>query len=436
MDVRGKRLGRMKASAFVVFSLSATAGIVDAFHLPKVTIPLSLSRPSTSLATSLSTPPSIMRPIDDGDDDVHIFHETLGKSSEASIEPEKESDPFYRYLRTLIKKIKSVKTRALVLDDELKRLEIRYYNLTGDDSPRCTYAASNQYTYKGPLVRPDDRCYSLVCNSYSAIGKRGAHLAEEVLRRYGKHGGDSYNSRLLTGVMKAWAFADDWDKADFWLMTMENRYKETGDPNNAPKSITYSLYIKALSSSKKLETDAAEKSLEILDKMRDLYISGENAFALPTRFTYSSVMKCQERAFGGVKAVERVEDLYRQLEDDYKVFGGKDLKPAAIDALPVFTAVMHRKGSTKAAKYAENILQELQLRYEETGDINYRPTEIMYASLLSTYAKVSAHEAKRCSLQADKLLDAMKRNKLKPSAHTITSGTYARGFLKALCVCF
>jgi hypothetical protein len=413
----------MEALALVCFFFAATA-CIDAFQTSKKYLRLGVRHTSTSLAISLSNPPINTAESANDDDNTHSEHQKIRVTSVKKKEKKKEFDPFYKYLKTMSFRIKSKRTQANRMDDELKRLEINFYNLTAEDAPQCRQDVY-KFSYKGPLVRPDASCYSLVCNTYAnaGLGETGAVLAEEAFRRYEEHDGVKYNAFILTALMKAWAAADDWEKADFWLQEMEDKFAETKDPVNAPNSKTYTSYIKGLANSRKLNKyEAAEKSLEILNKMREFYCSGENTLALPNRFTYSSVMKCQEHAYAGIKGIFRVEKVFRQLQDDYNRFGVSSMKPSAISALPLFTAASHCTGGIQAAERVEKILEELQARYDETGDLEYRPLEAMYTSLLATFAKVDSRNAKMCSQRVDKVLEAMKRNNITPSTHAITSG--------------
>jgi hypothetical protein len=98
------------------------------------------------------------------------------------------------------------------------------------------------------------------------------------------------------------------------------------------------------------------------------------------------------------------------------------LKPKSIAAMPMFNAASRCRGGIRAAEKAEKLLQELQTRYDETGDPEYHPLEAMYTTLLSAYSKVEPKSAYRGAKRVDELLEAMKRNNMKPSARAITAG--------------
>lgn len=415
MHWKTKESGRTETFALVCFILASVIS-VDAFQIPKnsLTHHIGVGHKSTSLAVSLATPAVNATGFANEDDD--------SQGREIQIKIKKEVDPFYKFLKNLSFRVKKKTTLAISMDDELKQLETIYYNLAPHDAHK-----NSKFSYNGPRVRPDARCYSLVCNSYAnaGFGEKGAHLAESAMQRYEEHDGLKSNSFLMTAVMKAWIAADNWEKADFLLQEMENTFAKTQDPDNAPSAKTYTTYISGLSMTKKLDKkEAARKSVKMLDKMLEQYDSGKNPLARPNRFTYSYAMKCQTNAYRGIEGVNRAEKFFRQQQADYDKYNIVSLKPGAISALPVFTASNHCYGSIQAATRMEKILEELQEKYDKTGDTDYRPLEPMYTSLLSTYAKVDGNNAKKCSKEVDKVLEAIEQNGIEPSAHTITSGKY------------
>jgi hypothetical protein len=383
---------------------------------------------ATSLASSLSTPSSDTYFDDDDSVGSKETKTTIQVLPINNTPTASGINGFHRYLKGMSRHIKTKPTLADRMNDELKRLEIDFYNLTGDDVPQCQ-SDTTKNSYNGPVVRPDARCYTMVCSAYAHAGRgeEGAKLAEEVSVRYEQLNLEPANAFILTSVMKAWVQAENWEQVDRCLQKIEDQFAATKNPLDSPDCMTYTCYIKGLAISHKVNKQkAATKSLELLDKMRDMYISGENKNALPNRHTYSYAMKCQERSAKGLVVIDRIEKVYRQLEADYDRFGVSTLKPTAIAAFPLFNAASRCMGSMPATKRAEGFLNELQKRYDETGDPEYRPLEGMYTSLLTAYAKVDVKNAQRCAKKVDEVLEAMERNQIKPSLHAITAAMKAK----------
>jgi hypothetical protein len=335
-------------------------------------LPIRLHLSPTVLATSISTPSSALENLT-GDGDLHNAVEFPSYNH------------FRAYLKDMKRFIKSKTTLANRMDDELKRLEIQVYNLTGQEAPTCRYPPSDK-CYGGPPIEPCENCYAMVCNAYakSGLGRLGAELAEEVYKRYEKQmaTGQRPSKIIKTAVLSAWAHADDWGKADEWLQQMENQFAVTKNEQDAPDMISYTCYIDGMANSRTLRGDEiARRSLEILDRTHKQARSGVNPFALPNRYSYISVMKCQIRSGKEIESIDDVERIYRMMEEEFHRLQRYDLKPKSVAAMPIFNAAARSRGGIKAAKRGEIFLKEIKDRYEATGDQDYRPLEGMYTSL-------------------------------------------------------
>jgi hypothetical protein len=321
---------------------------------------------------------------------------------------------------------------AYYMDDDLKRMETKYYNLSDEDAPKCTREES-EFSYDGPIARPDASCYEIVTQAYAnaKTGTEGALLAEDVVRRFESReedGGYAYADRyMLKGVLKAWVRVLNFEKAYGLLKLMEHRFNETKDMELAPDTRMYNVFTDGLADFGVADKAySAKAASEILHSMRSRYISGENPIAMPNRYTYTHVMLCESRIGNGVESFERIEKLYRQLETDYRDLDFDGLKPDALSALPLFQVAVNSRGNCKVAERAFEIFDELQQRYNETGDPAYRPLEKMYKYLFTSVARLDASQAKTLSNRVDQLIESMKNDYLVPSVYTMTTGKFKR----------
>lgn len=347
---------------------------------------------------------------------------------------------FHRHLKRVSFKVRNSKTRATLMDDELKRLETKFYKLTGDDGATRT-TDSPKHSYQGSIFRPDSKCYAMVINAYakSGHGRTQAILAEETCRRFEKFNPDAHaNAFMMKGVMKAWLGVGDLKKAEEWLMKMEASYARTLESENAPDMMSYTLFLEALAlSNGDYEAKAGPLSLKILGRMRSAYLRGRNLLVMPTLRTYLSVMRCQERSYRGIVAVNKLRDVLEQLEKDYEAFGRPDsCTPNAQAVMSVINAASKCRGNMQAILIMEEVIQNLQKRFEMTGELEYRPIDQMYTLLLSAYSKVNAENAPICSNKVGEFLAMMSKNDMSPSIYATTAGTYQCSEQQANCSLF
>jgi hypothetical protein len=413
-----KRLMEPIALACIYFVVTSS----DAFQFSRP-ISRQFCKSPSSLAVSVSAPPTDQQRIPDDDDDEDDEDEFDDNFDSKDYQG---SGSFRRYLRSMRRSIRAKTTLANRMDDELKRVEIAFYNLKGKNAPKCRYSVS-AHSYEGPPCEPDMSCYAMVATAYAkaGLGRIGAELAQNVYERYEKNSqsGIAPNAIFKTALLNAWCHSDDWIKIDGWLQRMEDEYAATNHEADAPDCVTYTSVIEGLANSRKLKGyEIANRSMNLLQKTKDLAESGTNPWARPNRYTYISVMKCQLRTGDGMEMVDRVESLYRQMEEDYKIFQTHDLKPRAVASVSIFNAAARCRGGIKAAMRSEELLTEIKQRYEETGDPDYCPVEGIYVALMTAYAKVEVNSAEKGGDRAEVLLAEIEKYGDKPSTQAITAG--------------
>jgi hypothetical protein len=342
--------------------------------------------------------------------------------------------PFTAYLFGMKSKIKNRKDVANRLDDEVKRMESRYYGLVGDNLPQILYPyGMDGFAYRGKVVRPTEQVYVEVCAAYSraGLGMKGAQLAEDAIARYEKLNPEVQASAKMMGfAMKAWISVQDMDRAEYWLRRIEAKYQMTHDHSDIPGGAVYTPFVEGLltDTTRSDGGKAADMSIEIIEKMNKIYMDTKENFCRPGRVIYSAAMKCQPHGYGGMEAFERMEGLFRQLQEAYKGAEHPKIKPTAETALPLFYAASNCYGldSIIAAKKAEEILREFHQLYNETSDVDFCPSAKIYQSMLSMYMQMNRlHKFDEYAERVGFLIDSIKETGVMVESH-IVSGALNR----------
>lgn len=409
--------------------------------------------PSILLLESFSVSPEIPKPKFEGSDDVDHGDSTLAKEKpppnathiqiikhrdafngdvkeaqhqhdrhyEIVIHSQRKFCPFVGYLFGMKGNIKNRKLAANRIDDELKRMESRYYGLAGDDLPQIRYPyAMDGYAYKGRVVQPTEQMYELVCAAYyrSGLGKMGAQLAEDAIARYEKFNrGMHVSSKTMGFAMKTWIAVQDMERAEYWLRRIENKFEMSHERQDIPGTAIYNHFVIGLLADTKRSRGrkAADLSMAILEEMNIVYQVTKENFARPGHAIYSAAIKCQPKGYRGIEALVRMEDLYRELQKAYFATNHYKMKPTAETALPLLLEASRCYGpdGIKAVKMAEGILSELLQLYKDTGDLDYRPPALMYECMFSMYMRVNRQQRPdEYAEKIDSLIESLKETKV------------------------
>jgi len=390
---------------------------VEAFSLKDLRKdPVRFVKQPFTLQASLSTPYNITTSSSGQNKDEKKLSVVQEASTTAA-----DRQRFRDYLRTLARTVRNKTTAANRMDDELKGMEVRYYDLSDDEAPAYRYPQTLKYD--GPVVQPDSSVYAMVANAYAKSGMRGrvaAELAEKMYQRCLSHNQHPTN-HLKTAVLNAWVHADDWKKSDEWLSDLEETFERSGKAVDAPDSFTYACYLEGVAKSRSLDrSEIISRSEKILAKLED----PGNPYAKPNRFTHVAAMKCLCQEQSGLTTVTKVESLLRELESKYDETGDPDLKPTTAAWIPVLNAAARCGSGMEAALRAELLFKELQSRYSEKYDPDYRLTESVYTAILTALARVEPEAASEAAAKVDDVLDDLKNDPSirRPSVHVYTAG--------------
>jgi hypothetical protein len=381
------------------------------------------SRPSV-LQTSLSTPPETIASSSSSRED-EKGKDVDGKGKDMLSHRSNHRTSFRNHLRVMTQSTRSKVTLANRMDDELKRMEIRFFDISPENAPVCRYEETD-HSYKGPAVEPDVSCYAMVANAYAkaGLGKVGAELAEAVYQRCQTHSvAQRPNAILSTACLSAWTNADEWKNADSWLTDMEEKFASTGDKFDAPDTVTYTCYLEGLANSRNLKgPDIARRGEAVFKKVLALSTSGENPYVKPNRFTYIAAMKCLTREENGIVTLNKAEGLLRQLETLYAETKVHDTKPKSVAYLAVLNTAARCGAGMEGARRAEALLLELQKLSEQDSD--YHIQEPCWTACLTAFARVEPEHAAEAAEKVDEILEKMENDTSirRPSVHVYTAG--------------
>ena len=309
---------------------------------------------------------------------------------------------FRAHLRSISKNTKNPKVRAMTMDAELTVMERRWAKNTTATNEIPERTDDSVWRYAGPVVKPDVNCYAIVADAYAKAGTgvQGAQCVEQILER----AGGNKNRVLMSAVVKAWALADQWTKANQCLDQMKANAEL--NPEYGPDVVTYTTYIDALSKSKKKSnTDIQNEALYLLDQMKNM--KGHQQMAKPNSYTVAAVLKCVARS----KDMETMEALLKEWTRQYQESNKKDAssKPSVRDYGAVMDAWAKSGQGLTAAVRAHDLLQELCNLYYTTKDVDFLPNEYLFTSVLSAYSRVDTKDITVALRRTDELLDVFER---------------------------
>ena len=355
----------------------------------------------------------------DDDEEEDGASESKNSSEEVELfllrETRRNKNPFTMHLSNLRENIKNPITRAYSMDDELKRLENRFYQLVGYEVADCKYPFDSQTSYGGPTIRPPTNAYEQVCQAYATaprMGELAAVLAEDVVARYEKFHMREQDRRpsnkMMTFVMKCWLRVRDIDRAEVWLRKMEQNFETTQDIRDLPDpGKVYNTFLAGLTREgckihPKRAANLSFDCIRTMTKNRKLVNDAANVY--PSRSCYTAAMKCQRDAYTGAVALRKIKTLFDYLKKDFNssiqdgntVAAMKRLKPTKHVAMHVVTAASNCVGKEAAEmnslKIAEDVLHECHKLHMKTGDKDYRPHRIMYETIFSMYGKLPVRQ--------------------------------------------
>jgi len=284
---------------------------------------------------------------------------------------------------------------------------------------------------------------------------------------------------ISANVVWAWSQSIYWPaiyKNESYLyspMAAEKMLKRTMDQyelgriyfqNNTSATKMYNFVLRSYSKMHKGGKTAMERSLALLDDMKQRYDQSGRLIARPDDFSFGLVLRTISNS--GTK------DAFIQAESILKLMGKfglmprekhylaamrafllsanqNDIDPASVESIldvvkqrykddmsvkpnaAIYSACVSayaKSNSSKSSQKAVLLLEELKTLYEETGDPDFRPDNVMYGAVLDSISKNGTEESVNQSMQ---ILDEMEKNydskqtTVAPNRYTYTSVLHA-----------
>lgn len=249
-------------------------------------------------------------------------------------------------------------------------------------------------------VAPDVRTYNLLLSAYA--NENGPTEAEKVLQVLGLHPSLEPNSISYITCMDAYSKIGDCHNSLRILSLMEKAFGN-GNVHSKP---TRRAYVSALNSlAKSARGDAGTRAEALVQSMERMHRAGD-ADLKPDTTVYNTLIQCHKNSAaraekvlyrmgkrdvvsyssvmnihakkGGVKAAKRAQELLNEMQRE-------DVEPNAHAFNSAITA-WSRSGSKGAAQKAEGLLQRMEELYE-AGNTNLQPSSRVYTSVISAWAK-------------------------------------------------
>mmetsp|Transcript_25127 Transcript_25127/g.59286 ORF Transcript_25127/g.59286 Transcript_25127/m.59286 type:complete len:578 (+) Transcript_25127:97-1830(+) len=306
--------------------------------------------------------------------------------------------PFYNYLCLKQRSINKLEKKAFHMDDELKRMESKFYKLEGEDLSPIEFPLGYDGfgNYEGNIVRPDVRAYELIARAYARarLGQEGVERAEDVVARYENFfTSQKATTKMMAFVMKACIGAGNLERTEYWLDRIEKRYKITKRDEDLPGYYVYNPFVKGLGKMTDISArTAAKRSMEVVEKIHVLSELTKDQDLFPGRNIYLDIIEYQELGYRGSAAFERIEKVFRELQKNYILSGmHPKLKPSVEAVAPVFAAASTCSfpRDDLVITTVNELFDDYHKLYQETGDVSFRPNGAICDSLNLIYARMN-----------------------------------------------
>lgn len=221
-----------------------------------------------------------------------------------------------------------------------------------------------------------------LASAFDAISKPGQGF-DDTARRLVRAMGSSANAITFTVLIDSFARSESKDagaKAEAVLLEMI-RLNEGGNNNMRPTKATWNAVMNA--HSKSGERDAGERAIALLNRMKDMHVSGSSSDIKPDSTSFSTCIDALGNS-GDRNAGYRAEELLAEMDELHRV-GDESMRPSLICYSAAISA-WARSRAKDAGHRAEALLERMQEMYSK-GDEQIKPNEQCYGAVLDAYAK-------------------------------------------------
>lgn len=253
---------------------------------------------------------------------------------------------------------------------------------------------------KNAKAVPSVLAYTMVMDAYAKSGAKNAgSKAEEMLRKLQEKGMEPnlfcYNM-VINAYTNQGRRGGAVDNAERIFHELEEVYRSTLDERLKPDVVTYTSLVTAWSNANR-RGYGAKRANQIIS---DMIENGVN----PNIVTYNACLKTLSRS-GEKDAPKKALELLEKIENDH-LHGDQAVK---IDRISYNTALhtMAKSGSPKALLDAERVLEKM----EKNPDKSLQPNLFSYNTVIEGYSKLRNGDSYRAYIILQKLLEAQKRGR-------------------------
>ena len=221
-----------------------------------------------------------------------------------------------------------------------------------------------------------------LASTFDAISKPGQGF-DDAARQLVRAMGSSANAITFTVLIDSFARSESKDagaKAEAVLLEMIRLY-EAGNNNICPTTATWNAVMNA--HSKSGQRDSGERAMALLNRMKDVHVSGSSSEIKPDATSFSTCIDTFGNS-GDRNAGYRSEELLAEMDELHRV-GDNSMRPSLICYSAAISA-WARSRAKDAGHRAEALLERMQEMHSE-GDDQIRPNEQCYGAVLDAYAK-------------------------------------------------
>jgi hypothetical protein len=174
------------------------------------------------------------------------------------------------------------------------------------------------------------------------------------------------------------------------LLTQAMEEYKSMDSDNKSKhdfnaAIIFTAVVKSLLN---VNNDQSSKALALFQTLKDEYEMSKDPSLKPDIVLYSTIITILSRK-GGPSDISRALELLDELESKY-ANGEIDMRPNKYCLTPIVVALSKGHHSDAFGK-AEEVINRMEMLFEESGDVSTRPDHVSYSLLLLILSRSKDH---------------------------------------------
>ena len=249
-------------------------------------------------------------------------------------------------------------------------------------------------------LEPDTTIYNVLLSIYANCGNMG--LAEKILDRMETGQADYVpepNFETYLSIMKGWSLLGDLDKAVEVLDRLENKQYDDMETNDGVSRVD--IYNAFLEMAKRSEDEEAVQKVELI--LERMIANQEDVIIPPPNVeTFSLAISCIIRNAGKTKK-SKVRQKVKHLIERMNTI--ENINPNHKDIVNLNIKSLADVSRSEAVAFeAESLLFDMMGRYENTSNIDERPSARVFINTMHAWKNVKSDEAHERALALFNLL--------------------------------